>query len=108
LKLKEEKSVLISIVITNGRPIASVEAVDHDTIDKKAPVLKNTKAVQMMIVGAKRSGKSTLILSLLFSDEVAEELFSQYRGMISPSSSDGKMTPLDSGNWRDRVNTIRN
>ena len=69
------------------------KAHDHDTVDKKAPVLKNTKAVQMMIVGAKRSGKSTLILSLLSSTKLYKNYFHNIY-MISPSTSDGKMTPL--------------
>ena len=69
------------------------KAHDHDVIDKKAPVLKNTKAVQMMIVGAKRSGKSSLILSLLGSPKIYKGYFHNIY-MISPSVSDGKMIPL--------------
>jgi hypothetical protein len=69
------------------------KAHDHDVIDKKAPVLKNTKAVQMMIVGAKRSGKSSLILSLLESPKIYKGYFHNIY-MISPSVSDGKMIPL--------------
>jgi hypothetical protein len=69
------------------------KAHDHDVVDNKAPVLKNTKAVQMMIVGAKRSGKSSLILSLLSSTKLYKNYFHNIY-MISPSTSDGKMTPL--------------
>jgi GTPase SAR1 family protein len=69
------------------------KAHDHDVVDKTAPVLKNTKAVQMMIVGAKRSGKSTLILSLLSSAKLYKNYFHNIY-MISPSTSDGKMLPL--------------
>lgn len=69
------------------------KAKDHDVIDKKAPILKNTKAVQMMIVGAKRSGKSTLILSLLSSPKLYKGYFGNIF-MISPSTTDDKMKPL--------------
>ena len=69
------------------------KAQDHDVVDKNAPILKNTKAVQMMIIGAKRSGKSTLILSLLSSPKLYKGYFHNIY-MISPSTSDGKMTPL--------------
>lgn len=69
------------------------KAHDHDVVDKKAPVLKHTKAVQMMIVGAKRSGKSSLILSLLGSPKIYKGYFHNIY-MISPSVSDGKMIPL--------------
>jgi hypothetical protein len=66
---------------------------DTDEVDPKAPILKNTKAVQMMIVGAKRSGKSTLILSLLSSSKLYKNYFGNIF-MISPSTSDGKMKAL--------------
>ena len=66
---------------------------DHDVVDSKAPVLRNTKAVQMMIVGAKRSGKSSLILSLLSSTKLYKNYFHNIY-MISPSTADGKMVPL--------------
>jgi len=69
------------------------KAHDSDQIKSDQPVLKDTKAVQMCIVGAKRSGKSSLILSLLSSSK----LYKNYYGnifMISPSSSDGKMGSL--------------
>jgi len=69
------------------------KAHDHDEIDKTAPVLKGTKAAQMMIVGSKRSGKSSLILSLLSSPKLYKGHFHNIY-MISPSSSDGKMIPL--------------
>jgi hypothetical protein len=69
------------------------KAHDHDVVDKKAPVLKHTKAVQMMIVGAKRSGKSSLILSFLENAKLYRGYFHNIY-MISPSVSDGKMIPL--------------
>jgi predicted ATPase len=66
---------------------------DNDEVDPTAPILKNTKAVQMMICGAKRSGKSTLILSLLSSSKLYKNYFGNIF-MISPSTSDGKMKGL--------------
>lgn len=69
------------------------KAHDKDAVDPTAPILKGTKAAQMMIIGAKRSGKSSLILSLLSS----RKLYKGYFGnifMISPSTSDSKMRPL--------------
>lgn len=66
---------------------------DTDEVDPKSPILKNTKAVQMMIIGAKRSGKSTLILSLLSSSKLYKNYFGNIF-MISPSTSDGKMKGL--------------
>jgi hypothetical protein len=66
---------------------------DNDEVDPTAPILKNTKAVQMMIIGAKRSGKSTLILSLLSSSKLYKNYFGNIF-MISPSTSDGKMKGL--------------
>jgi hypothetical protein len=69
------------------------EAKDNDEIDPKAPILKNTKAVQMMIVGAKRSGKSSLICCMLSS----KKLYKNYFGnifMITPTTTDGKMKGL--------------
>ena len=72
---------------------ALFQAHDKDAISPTDPVLKDTKAVQMMIIGAKRSGKSSLILSFLSS----RQLYKGYFGnifMISPSSSDGKMKGL--------------
>ena len=66
---------------------------DRDEIDPKAPILKNTKAVQMMIIGAKRSGKSSLIKSFLDSPKLYKGYFGNIF-MISPSVSDGKMKPL--------------
>ena len=68
-------------------------AADHDLIDKTSPILKHTKAVQMMIVGAKRSGKSSLILSLLSSPKLYKGYYHNIY-MISPSTSDSKMQPL--------------
>jgi hypothetical protein len=69
------------------------KAHDKDAVDAKAPILKGTKAAQMMIVGAKRSGKSTLILSLLSSPKLYKGYFGNIF-MISPSVSDSKMRPL--------------
>lgn len=69
------------------------KAQDYDIVDPTAPILKNTKAVQMMIVGAKRSGKSSLILSMLSSPKLYKGYFHNIY-MISPSTSDGKMQPL--------------
>jgi len=66
---------------------------DKDAVDPKAPILKGTKAAQMMIVGAKRSGKSSLILSLLSSPKLYKGYFGNIF-MISPSVSDSKMRPL--------------
>lgn len=69
------------------------KAHDKDAVDAKAPILKGTKAAQMMIVGAKRSGKSSLILSLLSHPKLYKGHFGNIF-MISPSVSDGKMLPL--------------
>lgn len=69
------------------------KAHDKDIVDKKAPLLKNTKAVQMMIIGPKRSGKTSLILSLLGNKAFYKGYF-QNIYLISPSNSDGKMKQL--------------
>jgi len=69
------------------------KAHDKDVVDKDSPILRDTKAVQMCIIGAKRSGKSSLILSMLSS----KKLYKNYFGnifLISPSNSDGKMGEL--------------
>lgn len=69
------------------------KAHDKDVVDKEAPLLKNTKAVQMMIIGPKRSGKTSLILSLLSHKSLYKNYFHNIF-LISPSSSDGKMKQL--------------
>jgi len=66
---------------------------DKDEIDPKAPILKHTKAVQMMIIGPKRSGKSSLILSMLDNRKLYKGYYHNIY-MISPSASDAKMRPL--------------
>jgi GTPase SAR1 family protein len=68
------------------------KAHDSDKISSNDPVLKDTKAVQMCIIGAKRSGKSSLILSLLSSSKLYKSYFGNIF-MISPSN-DGKMGDL--------------
>lgn len=69
------------------------QAHDHDHIDKDAPILKNTKGASIAIIGKKRTGKSSLILSLLTHKKLYGGNFGNIF-MISPSSSDGKMKDL--------------
>jgi len=69
------------------------QAHDNDHVDKTAPVLKNTKAVSIAIIGKKRTGKSSLILSLLSHKKLYGSHFGNIY-LISPSSGDGKMKDL--------------
>ena len=69
------------------------KAYDNDTVDKTAPILKNTKAVLMLLVGKKRSGKTSLWLSMLNSKKLYGEYFDNIF-LISPSTSDAKTQPL--------------
>ena len=69
------------------------QAHDKDHIDKDAPILKGTKGASIAIIGKKRTGKSSLILSLLSH----KKLYGGHFGnifLISPSSGDGKMGEL--------------
>jgi hypothetical protein len=69
------------------------KAHDNDTVDKNQPLLKNTKGVLMCITGKKRTGKTSLWLSMLSN----KKLYGGYFGniwLISPSSSDEKTKPL--------------
>jgi len=68
------------------------KAHDKDEISSTDPILKNTKAAQMCIIGPKRSGKSSLILSLLSSAKLYKGHFGNIF-YISPST-DGKMSSL--------------
>jgi hypothetical protein len=69
------------------------KAHDHDVVDKTAPILKNTKAVLMLLVGKKRSGKTSLWLSMLNSKKLYGDYFDNIF-LISPSTSDEKVKPL--------------
>jgi AAA+ ATPase superfamily predicted ATPase len=69
------------------------KAHDHDVVDKTAPILKNTKAVLMLLVGRKRSGKTSLWLSMLNSKKLYGDYFDNIF-LISPSTSDEKVKPL--------------
>jgi AAA+ ATPase superfamily predicted ATPase len=69
------------------------KASDKDEITSDTPIIRNTKACQMLIIGPKRSGKSSLILSLLSHKQLLHGAYHNIF-MISPSSSDGKMKGL--------------
>ena len=69
------------------------KAHDHDVVDKESPILKNTKAVLMLLVGKKRSGKTSLWLSMLHSKKLYGDYFDNIF-LISPSTSDEKVKPL--------------
>jgi len=69
------------------------KAHDRDVTDAQAPILKNTKAVLMLVIGKKRTGKSTLVLNMLNSKKLYGDYF-QNIFLISPSTSDDKMKPL--------------
>jgi hypothetical protein len=63
------------------------KAHDKDDVSKNEPILKNTKGSVMIISGKKRTGKTSLWLSMLSS----RQLFGNYFGnvfMISPSKED--------------------
>jgi hypothetical protein len=63
------------------------KAHDKDDVSKTDPILKNTKGSVMIISGKKRTGKTSLWLSMLSS----RHLFKDYFGnifMISPSKED--------------------
>ena len=63
------------------------KAHDKDDVSKTDPILKNTKGSVMIISGKKRTGKTSLWLSMLSS----KHLFKDYFGnifMISPSKED--------------------
>ena len=67
------------------------KAHDKDDVSKEDPILKNTKGSIMLLIGKKRSGKSSLYLSLLSSPK----LFGGYFGnvfLISPSKEEKTKT----------------
>ena len=68
------------------------KAHDSDQVSKNEPFLKNTKGSVMIISGKKRSGKSTLWLSMLSSTKIFKGYFGNIF-LISPSQED-KTTSL--------------
>lgn len=79
--------------ITKNKLSGAIKAHDKDIINPDEPIIKNTKACVSLIIGRKRSGKSSLYLSMLNHPAI-------YRGyyhnifMICPSKSDDKMSDL--------------
>lgn len=69
------------------------KAHDKDNIDKEAPILKNTKGAAIAIIGKKRTGKTSLWLSLLSHKEFYKHYYHNIF-LISPSSTDPKLEPL--------------
>jgi hypothetical protein len=69
------------------------KAYDKDIVDKKAPILKNTKGALMVLVGKKRSGKSSLWLSMLSSKKLYADYYDNIF-LITPSTGDEKIKPL--------------
>ena len=65
----------------------SFKALDSDKVSKNDPILKDTKGSIMMLIGKKRSGKTTLWMNML----TDKKLFKGYFGnifFISPSEED--------------------
>ena len=63
------------------------KAHDSDQVSKNDPFLKNTKGSIMIISGKKRSGKSTLWLSMISSNKIFKGYFGNIF-LISPSQED--------------------
>jgi hypothetical protein len=79
--------------ITKNKLSNLFQAHDNDHIDKDAPILKETKGASIAIIGKKRTGKTSLILSMLSH----RKLYGGHFGnifLITPSSGDGKMKEL--------------
>jgi hypothetical protein len=69
------------------------QAHDKDNIDKESPILKNTKGAAMAIIGKKRTGKTSLWLSMLSHRQFYKNYFHNIF-LISCSSSDPKLETL--------------
>jgi len=69
------------------------KAHDKDNIDKDAPILKNTKGASIAIIGKKRTGKTSLWLSLLSEKKLYRGHFTNIF-LISPSGGDPKLKEL--------------
>ena len=70
-----------------------IKAFDKDVVDAQSPILKNTKGALLCICGKKRTGKSSLWLSMLSHPALYKGYFDNIF-LISPSQSDQKITPL--------------
>ena len=63
------------------------KALDHDDVSSDAPFLKNTKGSIMLISGKKRTGKTSLWLSMLNSSKIFKGYFGNI-WLISPSKDE--------------------
>lgn len=66
---------------------SAFKAFDKDDVSKDEPFLKNTKGSIMLIAGKKRTGKSSLALSLLSSPKIFKGYFGNIF-LISPSKEE--------------------
>jgi hypothetical protein len=63
------------------------KAKDNDFVSKDTPFLKNTKGSIMIVSGKKRTGKSSLVLSMLESNKIFKGYFGNI-WLISPSKEE--------------------